>query len=135
MVLTPWGIGSLPGTSRACLCLPLPGGPLDRMCPEGRLPLHLFTATCGPQYPPAPGGRSQWETVQGTSSGAESESWQVTVTTWRVAWILHVNVVKHCVGPVLALPSSHFNTSFFYESACFLLKSNMCLRSRINKQP
>lgn len=29
VVLTPWGIGSLPGTSRACLCLPLPGGPLD----------------------------------------------------------------------------------------------------------
>lgn len=82
VVLTPWGIGSLPGTSRACLCLPFPGSPLDWMFPEGRLPVHLFIATCEPQYPPAPQGRSQWETVQRKSSGAESESWQVTVTIW-----------------------------------------------------
>lgn len=94
MVLTPWAMGSLPGTICACLCLSLLGGPLDWMCPEGRLPVHLFPATCGPQCPLAPGGHSQWETVWGKSSGAESEGWQVTVTAWRVAWILHVNMVR-----------------------------------------
>lgn len=37
--------------------------------------------------------------------GVESESWQVTMTL--------VNLVKHYVDPIIALPSSHFNTVVF----------------------
>lgn len=139
---TPWGPGSLPGTSRARLglpsctgwppgsVLPAPGSPLDWTHPEGRLPstssqLSLDSDTLGTQEAIPNGDHCPGKVLRGRIPEAAGDRDNHPWEEGRVDFAGELGPALGRVQSLLCRPLIVILSLCFNQSSLFLLKSNI----------